>query len=90
MLNVQLTEVNNGFILDVRIMLHEHQMGGGMPISFEEQMKKGAELMMKEINKDSVLKEIEDKNKEEKNNFVGTHVFKTYDEVIVFLKLLKD
>lgn len=91
MLEIQVQEVNNGFIVNVQLIQKMLPMPT-QPINFKDLMAEGAAAMVKQMNKDTVLSEIEDANKKEEeiNSYLGVHVFLKYSEVLTFLSLLKD
>lgn len=87
MFEISIVEVRNGFIVNVNKTVQAPIISQGL--DFGKMMEIGAKTMMKEMNKDETLSKIEDDNKKE-DEYIGTHVFLEYAEVIGFLKLLKD
>lgn len=84
MLQINISQVNNGFI--VTVSKHEKQKTN--PIDFAAVMKDVAKTMVKGMNEDELLANLQ--NKEKENQFFGDHVFKTMPEVIAFLQALEE
>lgn len=84
MLQINISQVNNGFI--VTVLKHEKQRSN--PNDLESIMKSVTKTMMKGMNEDELLSNLQ--NKETQNQFLGDHVFKTMTEMIAFLQALKE
>lgn len=82
MINVIISEVNNGFIVTVE--KHEAPEKMINPMDIGKIMEMGMKTAMKIENQDEKL------NVKQKSTYLGTSVHKTWEEVVGFLKLAKE
>lgn len=84
MLQINISQVNNGFI----VIVSKHEKQKTNPNDLESIMKSVTKTMIKGMNEDELLANLQ--NKEKENQFFGDHVFKTMPEVISFLQALEE